>query len=218
MADPRFKRSRPAQGQSLYDYILHSEGKGKPGREGYAYRDHKGNLTIGIGHLVTRNDPVLKRVAGKNYNVIVAGQAPLDSRQIQKLFDYDIQAKTALAKRKISNFDNLPKTTQNAIIDGFFRGDLSKSPKTLGLMNSGDFKAAAEEYLNHDEYRKSKEEKTGVAPRMERNAAAFRLVLPTKGLVRTIKTKIRPLTKRAKGEGIVRGDDGKQYFRIRKSR
>ena len=35
------------------------------------------------------------------------------------------------------------------------------------------FKAAAKEYLNHAGYRKSKEEGTGVAGRMERNAAVF---------------------------------------------
>ena len=58
-------------------------------------------------------------------------------------------------------------------MDGFFRGDLSGSKDTLALMNQGDFKAAAKEYLNHAGYRKSKEEGTGVAGRMERNAAVF---------------------------------------------
>ena len=40
-------------------------------------------------------------------------------------------------------------------------------------MNKGEWKAAAKEYLNHAGYRTSKEEGTGVAGRMERNAAAF---------------------------------------------
>ena len=218
MADPKLKRSRPTQGQSMHDYILHSEGKGKPGRKGYAYKDHKGNLTIGIGHLVTRNDPVLKRVAGENYSVVVSGRRPLDERQIQKLFDHDLQAKVKLAKRKVTNFDNLPKSAQNAIVDGFFRGDLSGSPKTLRLMNSGDCKAAAKEYLNHAEYRKSRKAGTGVAPRMDRNAAEFRLVGPTKRIVHPAKVKTRPLMKSTDGEGVVRGGDGQQYYRIRKAR
>jgi GH24 family phage-related lysozyme (muramidase) len=212
MPDPRLKRSRPAQGQSLYDYIIHSEGKGKTGRPGYAYRDHKGNLTIGIGHLVARNDPVLKRIAGKNYSVVMSGQVPLDSRQVQQLFDHDVQSKIKLAKRKVNNFDKLPESTQNAIVDGFFRGDLSASPKTLKLMNSGDFKAAAVEYLDHDEYRKSKKEQTGVAPRMDRNAAAFRSG-------HFLKRKNHPTIKKPlEGEGIIRGEDGKQYYRLRKVR
>ncbi len=218
MADPKLKRSRPVQGQSLYDYIVKSEGRGKAGRPGYAYKDHKGNLTVGVGHLVTRNDPVLKRVAGENYNVIVAGRRPLSDRQMQQLFDYDVQSKINLAKRKLGNFDNLPKSAQNAIVDGFFRGDLSGSPKTLKLMNSGDFKSAATEYLNNEEYRESRKAGTGVAPRMERNAAEFRLVGPAKRIARPVKVNSRPLVKRAEGEGIVRGDDGKQYFRIRKAR
>ena len=93
MADPSIKRSRPGQAQSLYDYIVRSEGKGKKGRPGYAYKDHKGNLTIGVGHLITKNDPVLKRVVGNNYNVILSGGMPLSNSQMQKLFDYDIKSK-----------------------------------------------------------------------------------------------------------------------------
>jgi len=212
MADPRLKRSRPTQGQSLYDYIVQSEGRGKAGRPGYAYRDHKGNLTIGVGHLVTRNDPVLKRVAGENYNVIVSGRTPLSDRQMQQLFDHDVQAKIKLAKRKVKGFDKLPSAAQNAIVDGFFRGDLSGSPKTLKLMNIGDLKSAAGEYLNNEEYRQSKKEGTGVAPRMERNAAAFRTG-------HLLKRKSHPTVKRALGgEGIIKGGDGKQYYRIRKAR
>ena len=162
------------QDQSVYDYIVQSEGKGKKGRPGYAYRDHKGYLTVGVGHLVLRNDPILKRVAGKNYNAVVSGRVPLNDNQMKQLFDHDVQAKIRLAKSKVNNFDKLPTAVRNAVVDGFFRGDLSGSPKTLGLMNSGDFKAAAVEYLDNNEYRKSKKEGTGVAPRMERNAAAYR--------------------------------------------
>ena len=212
MADPSIKRSRPGQAQSLYDYIVRSEGKGKKGRPGYAYKDHKGNLTIGVGHLITKNDPVLKRVVGNNYNVILSGGMPLSDSQMQKLFDYDIKSKINLARRKVKNFDSLPKSAQNAVVDGFFRGDLSGSPKTLRLMNSGDFRAAAEEYLNNAEYRTSKREGTGVAPRMERNAAAFKSV-------NYMKKKSPPKVKAAPtGEGVVRGSDGQSYFRIRKTR
>tara|TARA_R100000742_G_C4239316_1_gene59299 strand:- start:14 stop:652 length:639 start_codon:yes stop_codon:yes gene_type:complete len=212
MADTKIKRVRPTAPDSLYEYIVRSEGKGKEGRPGYAYKDHKGNLTIGVGHLITKNDPVLKRVVGNNYNVILSGGMPLSNSQMQKLFDYDIKSKINLARRKVKNFDSLPKSAQNAVVDGFFRGDLSGSPKTLKLMNSGDFRAAAEEYLNNAEYRTSKKEGTGVAPRMERNAAAF------KGVV--LGAKKLPIKAKAprKGEGIVRGSDGKSYFRIRKTR
>ena len=220
MADPKLKRSRPSQAQSLYDYIVRSEGKGKEGRPGYAYKDHKGHLTIGVGHLVTPNDPVLKRIAGRNYDAIRSGRMPLNNKQMQQLFDHDSQSKIKLAKRKIRNFDNLSKSMQNAVVDGFFRGDLSGSPKTLKLINSGDFKGAAVEYLNNNEYRKSKKDKTGVAPRMERNASIFKLASPSmfKPSVPSRRT-IPPVTKRPLlSEGVVKGSDGQSYFRVRKKR
>ena len=109
------------QDQSLYDYIVQSEGKGKKDRPGYAYRDHKGYLTVGVGHLVLRNDPILKKVIGKNYSAVISGQVPLNDSQMKQLFDYDVQSKIKLAKSKVKNFDKLPTAVQNAIVDGFFR-------------------------------------------------------------------------------------------------
>ena len=161
------------QDQSLYDYIVQSEGKGKTDRPGYVYRDHKGYLTVGVGHLITKNDPILKQITGKYYNTVLSGRTPLSDSQMMQLFNYDVQAKIALARSKVKNYDSLPVYVQNAIVDGFFRGDLAGSPKTLDLMNEGDFSAAAIEYLNNKEYRESKTDGTGVAPRMERNATAY---------------------------------------------
>ena len=161
------------QDQSYYDYIAPSEGKGKAGRPGYAYKDHKGYLTVGVGHLVLRNDKVLKSVVGRDYNDVVRGRKALTDKQMEQLIDIDGRAKISAAQRKLPKFNSYPQYVRNAIVDGFFRGDLSGSKDTLALMNQGDFKAAAKEYLNHAGYRKSKEEGTGVAGRMERNAAVF---------------------------------------------
>ena len=161
------------QDQSYYEYIAPSEGKGKDGRPGFAYKDHKGYLTIGVGHLVLRNDKVLKSVVGRDYNDVVRGRKALTDKQMEQLFDIDVRAKISAAQRKLPKFNSYPQYVRNAIVDGFFRGDLSGSKDTLALMNQGDFKAAAKEYLNHAGYRKSKEEGTGVAGRMERNAAVF---------------------------------------------
>lgn len=161
------------QDQSYYEYIAPSEGKGKDGRPGFAYKDHKGYLTVGVGHLVLRNDKALKSVAGRDYNDIVRGRKALTDKQMEQLFDIDVRQKIAAAQRKLSKFNSYPQYVRNAIVDGFFRGDLSGSKDTLALMNQGDFKAAAKEYLNHAGYRKSKAEGTGVAGRMERNAAVF---------------------------------------------
>ena len=161
------------QDQTYYEYIVPSEGKGKDGRPGYAYKDHKGYLTVGVGHLVLRNDKVLKSVVGKEYSEVVSGRRALTDKQMKQLFDIDVKSKIVAAQRKIPKFNSLPQYVRNAIVDGFFRGDLSGSKDTLAFINQGEFKAAAKEYLNHAGYKKSKAENTGVAPRMERNAAAF---------------------------------------------
>ena len=159
----------------LYEYIVQSEGTGKKNRSGYVYPDHKGNPTIGVGHKLTPGfDSVLKGIVDKDYNAVISGQQPLTDDQMRQLFNHDAQSKTASARSKIKDFDRLPTDVQNAIIDGFFRGDLSASDKTLKLMNAGDFLAAAKEYLNHKEYEAAKKAKTGVALRMERNADVFK--------------------------------------------
>ena len=167
----------------LYEYIEQSEGTGEKDRPGYVYRDHKGNPTIGVGHKLTpegppgrgylKFDPVLKGIVGKDYNAVISGQKALTDDQMRQLFNHDAQSKTASARSKIKDFDKLPTDVQNAIIDGFFRGDLSASPDTLDLMNQGNFLAAAKEYLKHDEYEAAKAAGTGVAVRMKRNADVF---------------------------------------------
>ena len=161
------------QDQSYYEYIAPSEGKGKLGRPGFAYKDHKGYLTVGVGHLVIKNDKALQKIAGKDYYNVVRGRKALTDSQMEELFNIDVKQKIAAAQRRLPKFNSYPQYVRNAIVDGFFRGDLSGSKDTLALMNQGDFKAAAKEYLNHAGYRKSKEEGTGVAGRMERNAAVF---------------------------------------------
>ena len=80
----------------------------------------------------------------------------MSEEQIDRLLKYDIDRKINAARNKVEDFDNLPEYLQLKIVDGFFRGDLSKSPNTLKLMNKGDWAGAAEEYLNHKEYDDSK--------------------------------------------------------------
>jgi hypothetical protein len=96
-----------------------------------------------------------------------------------KSIDLDTAAKIARADiaekaAKMSNPDYLGKIVQDyspelqtGLISGFYRGDVSGSPNTLRLLNSGDLVGAAKEFLDSDEYRKSKKEGTGVAGRME---------------------------------------------------
>lgn len=145
------------------DYIKANEGvKNQP------YKDTKGFWTVGIGHLMTPAEQ--KSMAGRT----------LSDQEINDIFARDLSSKVKMAKRELGKaYDTLPKEAKVAILDGFFRGDMSGSPKALELIRAGKLPEAADEYLNNKEYRESvalnkRGKKHGVAGRMERNAAALR--------------------------------------------
>jgi GH24 family phage-related lysozyme (muramidase) len=129
--------------------------------EGVRYEPYKcsnGHLTIGIGH---------KIVAGESFGRI-------DDKKVQELFANDIQHHIKRCRRFLPSFNSYPVCVQVAILDGFFRGDLSGSPKTLKLMRQGKFLEASKEYLDNREYRRSKRQNTGVYKRMDKNAQKFK--------------------------------------------
>tara|TARA_Y100001973_G_scaffold106630_2_gene185948 strand:- start:1174 stop:1776 length:603 start_codon:yes stop_codon:yes gene_type:complete len=144
------------------------EGKGKEGRPGYSYRDTAGHLTIGYGHkIVPGDEKILPKGA-------IAGRTALTDKQMENLLTRDVGAKLELANRLFPKFNSYNTELKGAIFDGIYRGDLSGSPKTMRLINEGKFALAAKEYLDHDGYRESLEEDTGIHERMERNAAIFK--------------------------------------------
>ena len=121
------------------------------------YKDSNGHLTIGIGH---------KIVAGEKFRQI-------DDTIVEKLFAKDVQHHLRRCRRFLPQYDSYPVCVQVAILDGFYRGCLSGSPKTLRLIRKGRWTEASVEYLNNREYRISKKKKTGVYLRMKRNAVKF---------------------------------------------
>lgn len=121
------------------------------------YKDVYGFKTIGIGHKVK---------AGESFG-------KLSEQEVYDLFVKDASEKIKLCRKYFSKFDTYPICVQVAILDGFFRGDLSGSPKTMRLMNQGKWIEASREYLNHAEYKQSKREKTGVFKRMDKNALMY---------------------------------------------
>ena len=99
-----------------------------------AYPD-KGGYSIGHGHF-----GVLKN-------------AKITDEQAERYFEEDFQAKVAAARKAIPKFDSLSNELKAEITQGFFRGDLSGSPKALALINEGKFSEAAVEFLDNNEYR-----------------------------------------------------------------
>jgi GH24 family phage-related lysozyme (muramidase) len=137
--------------------------KSNEGVRNKLYKDSKGKWTIGIGHLVTPDEFEMYR--GK----------VLSDKEVEALFAKDISSKLMHIKQYFgSAYDSFPENVKIAIIDGYFRGDLSGSPETKRLLKAGLFKQAAQEYLNNKEYKAAVASGSGVAKRMQRNAAAFK--------------------------------------------
>jgi len=152
-------------------YVAENEGV-----EPRAYFDTKNKLTIGIGHLITNKDrEIFSSLFGKNFNYdkMLVGQLELNSAQIEKLFQYDLNRKLVLIKKLFPQYQSYNIHIKKAIVDGVFRGDLSGSPKTIKLINQGLWGDASKEYLNNQEYKKAVKSGSGVAKRMNNNSKVY---------------------------------------------
>lgn len=124
------------------------------------YRDIYGHWTIGIGHLIKPGE--FKKFQGKT----------LSDAEVEQIFKSDIRGKLSLIQKHFGKkFDTFPNKLKIAILDGYFRGDLSGSPETRALIMQNRFPEAAKAYLNNKEYNKAKKTRSGVASRMEKNAS-----------------------------------------------
>lgn len=138
-----------------YNYIRSHEGV-----RNKMYKDIYGNLTIGIGHLVKPEE--VAKFKGKT----------LTENEIEAIFKRDVKNKLILIHHHFGNkFESFPNKLKIAILDGYFRGDLSGSPVTRSMIMKGRFGDAAKEYLNNREYQQAKKDNSGVASRMEKNAS-----------------------------------------------
>lgn len=172
--------SKPSSEASLLnkktsDYIGQWEGK-----RNTMYLDTEKKPTIGIGHYLTNTQQdrdLFKALFGNavNYDDVLKGKQKLTDDQVEKLFNVDVKVKERLASSKISNFSSFPQYVKNAIINAFYRGDMG--PKTIKLMNSGNWGAATKEYLNHQNARSGPDQ---IQRRMKTNALAFAQYAKTK--------------------------------------
>ena len=104
-------------------------------------------------------------LSSTGFNVEIGQRVPLYVADMA--LDQEIEEKLKVVNKHIPVFNSLPKELRIPMLSSFYRGGLSGSPKTIKKINEGDFKGAAKEFLNNAEYRKSKEEGTGVHLRME---------------------------------------------------
>jgi len=112
--------------------------------EGYTktpYLDDKGNVTVGAGRTREFKD---------------------------KTFKETVKIHVGRAKRAIPTYDTLPPNLQEELVQATYRGDVSPRFNWVKLFNKGDYQSAAEELLNHSEYKMRKElGEDGVTKRLE---------------------------------------------------
>lgn len=117
-----------------------------------------GNPTIAYGHKLTDNDIRTDRF--KN------GISDSDALE---LLDTDLFSASKTAARLINSYQSLPINVRQALINAVYRGELKSTHDTVKLMNAGKWQAAADEYIDRQDYRES----SSIRKRMDWNREQF---------------------------------------------
>lgn len=157
--------------------------KGEEGFRTKMYKDTKGIPTIGVGFNLSRPDApeVFKQCFGGQCEDVLARAKDLNrgmsEAEVERLTRHDLQTTFLPRTQKaVKDFENLPVGARTALVSSAYRGSLLGSPKTLALINAGKGSEASAEYLRNREYEASKKSGSGVAKRMERESAGFKLI------------------------------------------
>lgn len=142
----------------------------KEGFRAKPYRDLYKKWTIGYGTLIGDGSDAA-------YEASPYKGRTLSEKEAREIAIGDMRKKAELAASDTQIgevFSELSPELKEQIISGYYRGDVSGSPRTKQLIRERKFAEAAAEFLDNEEYRESKRKKTGIAPRMEETAAALR--------------------------------------------
>lgn len=155
--------------------VIQDEGiKTKP------YKDTRGILTVGIGHNLeaSGSKSTFRNAFGKNgdtWHAHAKQGGSLSMDQVHKLFDEDYDKHLERTVKLIPNLHEHPPHVQAVLVSGTYRGHIGDSPTFRKHFNSGNYKAAAKEFLNRGEYTNPVKKKDGsiaapgVITRLERD-------------------------------------------------
>tara|TARA_R110002020_G_scaffold85610_1_gene211167 strand:+ start:1386 stop:1991 length:606 start_codon:yes stop_codon:yes gene_type:complete len=109
-------------------------------------------FTIGYGH----------------YGSDVNQDQTITKEEAKTLLTQDINKRLPAIRKAIPSFDSFSTELKVELAQSWYRGGLSGSPKTISLINKGDFTAASTEFLDNREYKNAVSRgRAGVRPRME---------------------------------------------------
>ena len=96
----------------------------------------------------------------------------LTEEEAIELLKVDIDDANKKVRAKIEDFDSFPFYLKMELVNSAYRGLIQASPKTLKLINQGNFEGAADEFTEDvDAYL---DEDSGIKPRMDRVVDALR--------------------------------------------
>ena len=130
------------------------------------YKDDTGIYTIGIGYKIGDGSKAAKNKWVKKYGHTIT------PKFAEKLFDKQLDYHLNRVKEIFGGTFNYFTYGQAAVlVDISYRGDLLPDMDWVKLLQRGKNIEAANEYLDHEEYKKRKKKgRDGVVKRMERNA------------------------------------------------
>lgn len=109
-------------------------------------------FTIGYGH----------------YGSDVKKGQTITKEEAKTLLIKDINKRLPAIRKAIPSFDSFSTELKVELAQSWYRGGLSGSPKTISLINKGDFTAASTEFLDNREYKNAVARgRAGIRPRME---------------------------------------------------
>ena len=156
------QNNNPQFWENMFNHVCWAEGKGKRGKPGYAYKDSRGKLTIGIGYNITGhgNDAMYDlqetlRIDGNphsaTYNDLISSRKPLTEHQMVWLYRHEVSIAYNNAIKFLPDLSKHPDNVQLIIIDMSYNmgiGTLKKFVLFQKALVNHDYVTAAKEMKN----------------------------------------------------------------------
>ena len=141
------------------------------------YKDDVGKWTIGVGHLIGTGSDKDKKAFDKA-RAKKGLSSTLSRKEALKLFNQDVSKRVPRVEEKFKELWPTMSTGLKAVlVDIEYRGDLESKGEGefdwVELLRKGQYKEAAQKYLDHKEYKtrlKKNPKGDGVVKRMKRNS------------------------------------------------
>ena len=127
-------------------YRLREELANDEGCKYEVYLDHLGYPTLGIGHLITEDDPECGTSVGTE----------VSSDRVQEAFDFDVESVLSDCERLYVQFEHLPEEVQLIIANMMFNMGYTRLSKFKGMKRGVDarnWEEAADEMVDSRWYK-----------------------------------------------------------------